>query len=134
MPKCWKLSKETGQPGYCWNCHKYQDHSLSFQVWEKYWKHEVNEYSGEHCPDCKQKLDTKARCSMCRKKTKLIEYKNELFCCWCYVVVRTKELLDELDEIINGGIGYPEDIIIAIEDYFESQDGYPEEYKIRRFQ
>ena len=132
MPSCWKKMDYYGPDGYCWNCHRYQEYSHIYQVWEALWRDEQNEYESGFCPNCGDKIDTDARCKICKEREDLFEYKNELYCLFCYIIVRVKELLDELEKVINEDSEYYTDIIDIIEDYFNDQYDLPEEYKIKR--
>ena len=105
MPGVWKEIDDAGRGGYCWKCHEWKSSSRVFQIWEGVGIDERDEYEDGICPECGEKLDSDADCELCGERGDLFEKKNDketlLYCPFCYTIVKTKNLIDELEKEIN---------------------------------
>ena len=65
----------------------------------------------------------------------MFEYKKNdketlLYCPFCYTIVKTKNLIDELEKEVNKDIEYELNIPETIMDYLSNEYDIPEEYRI----
>jgi len=135
MPSVFELTESDSEGGYCWRCHQYYDYSLVYQIWEGVGRDEQDEFEGGYCPGCGEKLDSDADCELCGERGDLFEYKKNdketlLYCPFCYTIVKTKNLIDELEKEINEerecGLYIPEIIM----DYLSGEFDLPKEFSI----
>ena len=136
MPSVFELTDTTdSEGGYCWRCHQYYDYSLVYKIWEGVGRDERDEFESGYCPGCGEKLDSDADCELCGERGDLFEYKKNdketlLYCPFCYTIVKTKNLIDELEKEVNKDIEYELNIPETIMDYLSGEYDLPKEFSI----